>query len=193
MRSARLSAAEMFCSTTTIVWPASASARQVANRSRTMIGASPSNGSSSSTIFGVADQRASDREHLLLAARKIGAAAAPALAQARENRPDPLQRPPRFCREPGQHQVFLDGEAAEDAAVLRHELQSECGDRMRRQPIDRHTVEHDPTGARANRTHQALQRRALARAVAAEQCDDFALLDPQRDVEQNMAIAIEGC
>src|SRR5438105_1402711 len=52
MRSASIMAAEMFCSTTRMVCPASASVRQVASRSRTMIGASPSNGSSSSRSFG---------------------------------------------------------------------------------------------------------------------------------------------
>ena len=151
MRSARLIAAEMFCSTTMIVCPASASARQVASRSRTMIGASPSNGSSSRIDLRVAHQRAGDRQHLLLAAREIGAAAAPALLEAREDLPDAVQRPARLCGQPGEHQVFLDIEAAEDAAVLRHQLQAERGDGVRRQAVGRLAVERDPAGARPHR------------------------------------------
>ena len=44
--------------------------------------------------------------------------------------------------------------------------------------------------ARRHHAHQALQRRALAGAVAPEQRHDLVRLDPQRDVEQDVRVAV---
>ena len=148
-REAKVNAAEIFCSTTTMVWPASASARQVPSRSRTMIGARPSNGSSSRMSLRIAHQRARDRQHLLLAAREVGAAAATALAQARKHLPDPVQRPARRRGQPGQHEVFLDVEAAEDAALLGHQLHAQARRwRAAARAVRRRAVERHAAGAR---------------------------------------------
>ena len=51
-------------------------------------------------------------------------------------------------------------------------------------------VEHDRAGARRDDAHQALQGRALAGAVAAQQRHHFVALDAQRDVEQDVGIPV---
>src|SRR5688572_23896648 len=63
-------------------------------------------------------QDAPDGEHLLLAARQLGALAAQAIAQIREQLEDRLERQPPWLNPRGQHEVLLDGEAGEDAALL---------------------------------------------------------------------------
>src|SRR5215470_8718114 len=68
--------------------------------------------------LGIADERAPYRQHLLLAARKISAAAFPTLLQLRKHLVDAFKRPAVFSRETGQHQIFLDVEGAEDATFL---------------------------------------------------------------------------
>jgi len=48
----------------------------------------------------------------------VGAAARAPLREAREHRPDALERPALRRRQAGQDEVLLDVEAAEDAAIL---------------------------------------------------------------------------
>jgi hypothetical protein len=138
----------------------------------------------------IADQRAADREHLLFAARQIGAAAAAALLEAREHLVDAVERPPFLRGQPGEDQVLLDVERAEDAAILVHELHPCLRDLVAFAPGDLHAVELDRSGARRDDAHQALERRALAGAVAAEQRDDLVALDAKRNVEQDVRIAV---
>ena len=72
-------------------------------------------------------------------------------------------------RQAGEDQVLLDVEAAENAAALVHELHAGAGDGVALQAGDFVAVEKDGAAARRHDAHQALQRRALAGAVAAEQ------------------------
>src|SRR4029078_4645611 len=111
---------------------------------------------------------AADRQHLLVAARPIGAAAGAALLEPREHFPDALDRPALGRAEAGQHQVLLDVETAEDAAILVDQLHSCARDRVALLAGDVLAVEHDLAAARRHHAHQALERRALAGAVAAE-------------------------
>jgi hypothetical protein len=87
----------------------------------TTSGASPSDGSSSRS-GGLADDRAADREHLLLAAREIPGELLPALAQAREVAEDELgvdlDALPAGERVACGDQVLLDRQVAEDVAAL---------------------------------------------------------------------------
>ena len=99
-------------------------------------------------------------------------------------------------RQAGEDDVFLDVEAAEDAALLVHELHAGLGDGVALLPGEIGAVEHHRAGARRHHAHQALQRRALAGAVAAEQGDDLVALDAHRDVEQDVripVIAVQAC
>src|SRR6185437_6245608 len=60
--------------------------------------------------FGIANERARDRQHLLLTARQIGAAAAAPLPKAREHFIDAVERPFLRRRQPGKDEIFLDVE-----------------------------------------------------------------------------------
>ena len=93
-------------------------------------------------------------------------------------------------REPGQDQVLLDVQAAEDAAVLVHELHARARDGVALLAGDLGAVEHDRACARRHHAHQALQGRALARAVAAEQRHHLVPLDAQRDVEEDVGVPV---
>ena len=91
----------------------------------------------------------------------------------------------------GKDDVLFDVQAAEDAPLLVHELHAEPRDAVALQPDELDAVELDrcPCAARDD-AHQALQRRALARAVPAEKRDRLVLLDAQRDVEEDVALAV---
>ena len=92
--------------------------------------------------------------------------------------------------QPGEDQVLLDVEAAEDAALLVHELHARLRDGVALSPGDLDAVEHHRAGARRHHAHQALQRRALAGAVAAEQRHHLVALHAQRDVEEDVGIPV---
>ena len=71
-----------------------------------------------------------------------------------------------------------------------HELHAGLRDGVALLAGDFDAVELDRAGARRDHAHQALQRRALAGAVAAEQRHHLVLLDAQRDVEQDVGVAV---
>ena len=77
---------------------------------------------------GVADECSGDRQHLLLAARQGPAPRRPALLQAREDFPDPVEGPALRCGEAGDAQVLLHREGAEDGAFFGHELHADPRD-----------------------------------------------------------------
>ena len=67
--------------------------------------------------LGIADQGTGNRQHLLLSARQVGAAArASGFPKPREHFVDTLHRPARGCGQSGNQQVLLNVQAAEDAA-----------------------------------------------------------------------------
>ena len=75
----------------------------------------------------IAYQRSRDREHLLFAAGEVRAAAGAPLLQPREHRVDAFKRPFVAGSQSGEDDVFLDVEAAKDAAVLVDELHADRG------------------------------------------------------------------
>ena len=72
--------------------------------------------------FRLADQRTRDRQHLLFAARQVGAAAAAPFLQPREHGVDAIERPAVRRRQAGEDEILLDVEAAEDASILVDQL-----------------------------------------------------------------------
>ena len=156
-----------------MVWPASANSRHASTRSRL--------GSRTSARY---------CQHLLLAAGKICAAASPPLSQPRKHFVDALKRPAVRGREPGKHEVFLDIQAAEDAAVLVHQLHARARDCVALLAGNLCAVEHDRTLARLYHAHQGLQGRALSGAVAAEQRHHFVAFDAQSEVEEDVGIPV---
>ena len=112
--------------------------------------------------------------------------------QPREHLVNALERPAVVGREPGQHDVLLDVQGAEDAAILVHELHAAARDRMALEAGDLLAVEDDRAVARSDHAHERILSRALAGAVAAEQRHHHVALDAKRDVEEDMAVAIIG-
>ena len=102
------------------------------------------------------------------------------------------ERPALRRGEAGDDQVLLDIEAAENPPVLVHQLHAGPRDGVALAPGKIDAVEPHRAGARRHHAHQALQRRALARAVAAEQRHDLVARDAQRDVEQDVGIPVIG-
>ena len=165
--------------------------RRRRSRSRTMIGARPSNGSSSRRILRIADQRPRDRQHLLLAAGQIGAAARAALLAAAGTcrRCAAAARPASRSARRGSRfsSTFrLPKMRRSSGTSWMPRWAMACGLAPRRSLPSSLIV---PDCA-ASRAHQRLQRGALAGAVAAEQRHDLVLLDPQRHVEQDVRVAV---
>jgi hypothetical protein len=173
--------------------PAALISRITFSTSRTISGARPSVGSSSSSTLDVLDERARDREHLLLAAADLVALVGEPLAQARELLVDVVERPARFARgDLRELEVLRDGQVGEDAPLLGDQRDPHARDRHHVAAGELLAVERDAAGARRNPADDALERRRLADAVAAQQRDGLAGADVQRDVAQDVAVAVVG-
>ncbi|GCC42075.1 hypothetical protein chiPu_0026433, partial [Chiloscyllium punctatum] len=79
----------------------------------------------------VGEQRARDREHLLLAAGELVAAIVLALGEAREDVVDALDGPGAAAQAAGERKVFVDGQRAPQPPALRHIADAEPGDPRR--------------------------------------------------------------
>jgi hypothetical protein len=139
----------------------------------------------------VEEQRPADRQHFLLAARKLAAFVVAPLVETREElvdagwrpRPGPLQR----------HQkILLDGEVRENPPALRHVADAESRDPERRPVGGRLIEDGDRTAARRRQPHDAAQGGCLAGAVAAEQCDELAFAHLESDIVQDVALPVIG-
>jgi hypothetical protein len=129
-------------------------------------------------------QRATHRDHLLLAAgQRAGQLAAP-FEQAREQRVHPVEVLVELLAA-AQHRAKLKvlphRHLPEQPAVLRHDRDT-TGDPLRHRP-GRHVLaaEQDPPGARPHDAQDRLERGRLAGGVPAEQADQLTLVHVQRD------------
>ena len=142
----------------------------------------------------VGHQRATDGEHLLLAARKLAAEVALPLRELREQRVHALERPRRRARSPGRgrDEVLAHGEVGEDLPPFGHQPEPRLRDAIRGQPVQRLALETDRPGAAARHAHDRAHRRRLAHAVAPEQRHDLARAHRERDAEQHLAAPVGG-
>ena len=127
---------------------------------------------------GAGAQDAADRQHLLLAARQLGALAAPPLLQVGKELVDLGQAHAARLDHRRQQQVLLDIEAREDAALLRAVGEPQPRDLVGRhgRPSRRPSKVTEPVRL-LDDAHDRLQGRGLARAVAAEQRHQLAAAD----------------
>src|SRR5262249_58669544 len=130
------------------------------------------------------------RQRLRLPAEKMGPAPPPPLLQTREYLVDALKRPAVLSRKPGQHQVLLDVQAAEDAAVLVYQLHARARNGVTPHTHNLGAVENNRAIARGHHAHYAFQGRALPRAVAAEQRHHLVTLDAQGNVKEDVAVPV---
>ncbi len=119
--------------------------------------------------LGAGAQDAGDGQHLLLAARQLGALAGRALLQVGKQLVDLVQRQPAALDLRRQHQVLPHVEAGEDAALL-----GAIGDALPRdavglEPDELAPVERDRALALGQHAHDRAHGGGLAGAVAAEQ------------------------
>ena len=127
-------------------------------------------------------QDAADRQHLLLAAGELGALAARAAPRDWETARKCVSRakPARLDLR-RQHQVLLDVEAREDAALLRADRDAGAGDLVRGEPRSARGPRSAPSRCGSPTMPMIdFKRRGLAGAVAPEQRDDLAAIARRR-------------
>src|SRR5262245_39127260 len=145
-------------------------------------------------------QRAAERQHLLLAAAHAAGELAAPLGEPREDleaeRQVACDLATRGRPEGAEQQVLLDGEPREQPAPLGHQRDAEvddllgaAADQVMRGAVD---DRDDAARLRSHHAHDALDQRALAVAVGAEQDHGLARIDFHRHVLQHPHLAV-GC
>src|SRR5437899_7790392 len=143
----------------------------------------------------IGHQRAADREHLLLAARKLPATVAETLGEPRKRGEHALERPVAATIRTGasrHDEILAHREIRKNAAPLRHVGDAATGDEMRLGA--RHWRAANVNIARAgfDDPEHAANQRALAYPVAPHEPDRLAAADAEVDAVQNVAGAIIG-
>src|SRR5204862_971471 len=120
----------------------------------------------------VREERAADREHLLLTPGQLGAAVALPLCETREELVDALRRPALRAAALDHAHVLVDREGREEAPALRDVADAASRDPVRRLPDELLSCEPDRAGD-AGREHADDRRaqRRLAHAVAPDDGD----------------------
>ena len=138
----------------------------------------------------IPQQRPGDGEHLLLAARKLGAAARAPLGELREGVVDAIDRPRRVGRVAGgKPQVLVHRKAAPDAASLRDVSDAEARDVVRVERGDVAAGERDRAALRPLQPDDRVAERRLAHAVAADDRQDAAV-EGQVDALDGVRLAV---
>ncbi len=140
-------------------------------------------------------ERASDRQHLLLAAREGAALLAGPLPETGEEPVDVLHLLEVLdlgTGEPAHQQVLVDRQAREDPATLRRLPDSLADDFVGRNVGDVGALELHPAGARVEQAADGLESGGLAGAVGADQGHDLAAVDLEGDPPEGVDRAVEG-
>ena len=143
--------------------------------------------------LGLEDQRAGDRDPLLLAARELGR---PAVAEGVEL--DHLERPAHPVPDLGfgelpdrerKGQVLANRHVREQGIVLEHHADPAL---VRRHVVDRLAVQDDPAMGRGLEAREQHQAGGLARARRPEQGQELATGDVEVQVLDDQALAVVG-
>ena len=116
----------------------------------------------------IGEQRAGDRQHLLLAAGELAAAMILALGQSRKGLVDALDRPRPAPQARGKLQMLVDAERAPQPPALRHVADAKPGYVGGRPPGDVVAADADRAAADRHQPHDRLAQRGLAHAVATD-------------------------
>ena len=136
----------------------------------------------------VQEQRAGDGQHLLLAARELGAPVGPALGQTRKGLVDARHRPRAAAAAHGQAQVLVDAQRGPDAAALGDVADPPLGDGVGRQAQD--VLAGQPHAARGgDQPGDGVAERGLAHPVAPDHRDD-PVVERQRHLLQGVGAAV---
>ena len=138
-------------------------------------------------------RRATDRQHLLLAAGEQIGHRACTFGELEERARILLRRPwigHAGAIGRGGEQIFARGQIRKDLAAFRHQSEAKLGDAIGREPVDLHAVETDVAGSRRRKPHDRANGRRFAHAVATHQRHHFARRDAERNTEQHPALAV---
>ncbi len=136
----------------------------------------------------IEDQRAADRQHLLLAAGELVAEVAAALGEARKELVDARNSPAAGLRHRGE--VFLDRERLEDVALLRHPANPGMRPLVGAHPGDVAAVDTDVSADVAGHAHHRIDQSGLAHAVAPKQRERLAFGERERDLVEHDGFAV---
>ncbi len=143
---------------------------------------------------GIAHQRPADRQHLLFATRKGAGQLGLPFPQPREHLVYSRHGPELVAAAlalPGDIEVLVHRQRGEHPPSLRHEANAGFGDSLRRETADRPAEQADVAVARLQETHDGRDAGGLAGAVAAEEAQQAARPERERDAMQHMAVAVE--
>ena len=161
----------------------------------TTAGASPSDGSSNITSSGAPIRQRPIASICCSPPDSVPAACARALGQDREQRQHPLEitRParPRARQHRAHGEVFGDRERRKDLAALRDLADAEVADAVARPARDVAAAKHDAPARRAVHARDGADERGLAGAVRADDGDDLAFRDLERDAIERLRVAVE--
>ena len=135
-------------------------------------------------------ERATDRQHLLLAAGELIAEIVAALFQPRKHLVDLCHRPWSRLRHRGH--VFFDRQRAEDIALLRHPADPCPRPLVRPHLRDIPPAKGDGSPEPFVNPDNRIDQRGLAGAVAAEQRQHLAFGKTQRQIRQYHRFAVAG-
>src|SRR5690606_3233335 len=107
-----------------------------------------------------------------------------------ENQLRNIAQPIPACRQ-ADTQILLYRQLREDLAPLRHIANAERGPALRRDSLQRLTVEHQLARSQRQQSHDAFEQRGLAHAVATHETSASASRYRQVDVPQNVTSAVE--
>src|SRR5690348_568399 len=141
----------------------------------------------------VRHQRAADREHLLLAPRKLVAAGRNPCTQSRERVEHALVRPagaPIARRTRRKKKVLAHAQVRKDAAALGDIRHAHPRDPVRRLPRAIAAANEHAARARRREADQRADERRLAHAVAAEQAERLPGVDRKRHAAQHVAFTV---
>ena len=183
------SARRACCSTSTSASPPSSTIRRMApDSSWTMMGASPSIGSSSSSTRGFSVSARPMASICCSPPGQLVAVVAAALLQARKQLEDARRVPVAVPRD--RREVLVDGQRRKHPALLRHPAEAGARPAMRRQHADVVAVEEQAAGVQAGESHDREQEGGLARPVAAQDRQAAARDDPERHAFQHDGVAV---
>ena len=132
---------------------------KVSIRTSMTVGARPSDGSSMIRSLGISEQRAADREHLLLAAGELGAAVSLPVGEPREELVHALDRPRAAPSARGDPEMLVDGQRRKEPAPLRDVAEPGARDLVRRLADELDSVESRGAGhARGTEAHESRRK-----------------------------------
>src|SRR6266481_2657451 len=144
----------------------------------------------------IAHERASDREHLLLAtgerARDLGVALGKAGKKLKDAPDGPARVAAVLARLGRHHQIFTHRERTKHAPPLRDEANAFARDHVGRKACDILAVKPDRALSRLEEAHDRRHAGRLAGAVAPEQAEQASSVQGKRHRMKNVAVAVVG-